>query len=325
MNDRLDKYFFRYLDEYVFLELMPEYVKREHLDFLRNIPMPVKKAQIEALAADKGIDFKHFTFGMINVVGINPSFKFAPQYINFLNYVNRDIVHTITLVGLEQAKNDELERACISFRAALAINPNDEDALFNYMLVCRNIYNNCDSPEQIKDFKEEVFETLIKLEELNPDIDLVHYYLGFAYLNVGKYAEAHKQWEIFISISKLVNERKEITLRLAELKDPVHIESGYKAVMDGQYDKGIGILEKYLDTEHMGWWPLPYYLGVAYSRTGRYQESLSMLKTAFQGNPSSGEILAELIMVNKELGDEVSVEKYKKKLEIVRKWGEEKT
>ena len=38
MNNRLDKYFSEYLDQFVFLELMPEYVKRERLDFMRWNP-----------------------------------------------------------------------------------------------------------------------------------------------------------------------------------------------------------------------------------------------------------------------------------------------
>jgi two-component SAPR family response regulator len=69
----------------------------------------------------------------------------------------------------------------------------------------------------------------------------------------------------------------------------------------------------------MDWWPLPYYLGVGYSRTGRYKEALEMLKQALQGNPSSAEIMAELVIVNNALGDEVNAEKYKRKLDILRK------
>ena len=47
MNNRLDKYFSEYLDQFVFLELMPEYVKRERLDFMRNVPMPIKKEHLK--------------------------------------------------------------------------------------------------------------------------------------------------------------------------------------------------------------------------------------------------------------------------------------
>lgn len=319
MSKRLDKYFFTYLDEYVFLELMPEYVKREHLDFMRNVPMPVKKEQVETLVEDQGIEFKHFTLGMINIIGINPSFQFAPQYINFLNYVNKDIVKAIVLVGIEQAKKGDLERACISFRAALEIAPDDQDALFNYMLVCRNIYDGSDDIDRIKDFKEEVFEILLKLEALAPYIDMVHYYLGFAYLNAGKYSEAHLQWERFMELSKLEAERNEIEKRLNELREPVLIEQGYTEIINGNHDEGLAILEKYIDTEHMKWWPLPYYLGMAYNRTGRFEDALAVLKKAFHGNPSSGEILAELVIANQALGDEVNTEKYRKKLDIIRK------
>ena len=54
MNNRLDKYFSEYLDQFVFLELMPEYVKRERLDFMRNVPMPIKKEHLKELAGEEG-------------------------------------------------------------------------------------------------------------------------------------------------------------------------------------------------------------------------------------------------------------------------------
>lgn len=318
MNDRLDKYFVKYLDEFVFLELMPEYIKREHLDFMRNVPMPVRKHVIEALAADQGIEFKHFTLGMINIVGINPSFKFTPQYINFLRYVNNDIVRAIVLVGIEEAKEGELDRACISFRAALTISPDDTDALYNYVLVCRNLYEKGEDNDYVRDFKEEVLESLLRLQDLKPDFDMCHYYLGFACINSGQYLQAQKQWETFVRLSTRKEELAEIKGRLEELREPVLIERGYNAVISGDYETGLSILERFRDTSRMEWWPLPYYLGVGYNRAGRYEEALAMLKRALDGNPASGEIMAELVLVNNALGDEVNAEKYKKKLDIIR-------
>ena len=69
----------------------------------------------------------------------------------------------------------------------------------------------------------------------------------------------------------------------------------------------------------MQWWPLPYYLGVGYNRTGRPLEAVQMLKQALAENPSSAEIMAELVMAHNALGDEVNAEKYKKKIELVKK------
>lgn len=318
MNDRLDKYFVKYLDEYAFLELMPEYVKRERLDFMRHVPMPVKKKQIGSLAGKEGIEFKHFTLGMINIMGINPSFKFVPQYVNFLNFVNRDIVSAMVVVGMEQAKGMDLEQACITLRAALVIEPDNVDALYNYMLVCRNLYLESDDNAYIADFKSEVFESLLRLKELAPDFDKTYYYLGYAYLNAGRYLEAQQEWEHFVKISGPCDERMEIRDRLRDIEEPVRIEHGYQSVIGGQWEEGLRILEQYKNTDKMQWWPLPYYLGVGYNRTGRPLEAVQMLKQALAENPSSAEIMAELVMAHNALGDEVNAEKYKKKIELVK-------
>lgn len=319
MNNRLDKYFVKYLDDFAFIELMPEYVKRERLDFMRGVPIPVKKEMIGRLAAEKGIEFKYFTFGMINIIGISPSFKYVNQYINFLNYVNKDLACAAVMVGIEQAKASDLDAACITLRAALVLDPDNSDALYNYMLVCRNLYLESDDKEYVADFKTEVFESLLRLKELTPDFAMTYYYLGFAYVNSGKYREAQSEWDRFLQLSGPCSERLEIRDRLQEIEEPVRIEHGYNCVVNGKWEEGLAVLEQYKDTDRMDWWPLPYYLGVGYSRTGRYDEALEMLKQALRGNPSSGEILAELIIVNNALGDEVNAEKYKKKLDILKK------
>ncbi len=319
MNNRLDKHLMKYLDDYVFLELMPEYVKRERLDFMRGVPMPVKKDMVGALAKNKGIEFKYFTMGMVNVIGMNPSFKYVSQYVNFLNYVNKDIVPSMVMVGMEQAKMSELEPACITLRAALVMDPDNVDALYNYMLVCRNLYLESDDKQFVTDFKTEVFESLLKLKELAPDFAMTYYYLGFAYLNAGKYREAQGEWDRFLHISGPCSERLEIRDRLRDIEDPVKIEKGYNDVINGKWHEGLAVLEQYKDTDKMEWWPLPYYLGVGYSRTERYNEAVDMLKQALKGNPSSAEIMAELVIAHNALGDEVNAEKYKKKIDILRK------
>lgn len=319
MNNRLDKHLIKYLDDYVFLELMPEYVKRERLDFMRGVPMPVKKDMVGALAKNKGIEFKYFTMGMVNVIGMNPSFKYVSQYVNFLNYVNKDIVPSMVMVGMEQAKMSELEPACITLRAALVMDPDNVDALYNYMLVCRNLYLESDDKQFVTDFKTEVFESLLKLKELAPDFAMTYYYLGFAYLNAGKYREAQGEWDRFLHISGPCSERLEIRDRLRDIEDPVKIEKGYNDVINGKWHEGLAVLEQYKDTDKMEWWPLPYYLGVGYSRTERYNEAVDMLKQALKGNPSSAEIMAELVIAHNALGDEVNAEKYKKKIDILRK------
>lgn len=318
MNDRLNKYFAEYVNDYVFLELMPDYIKKEHIDFMRNVPMPVKRSVVNALADDQGIEFKYFTMGMINMIGIDPAFKYATKYVMFLKYINPHIGKVIDDVGIGLAQSDHLDEACITFRAALCINPDDLDALYNYVLVCTNMYNKSDDSAYIADFKTEVFETLIHMKTVHPDFDRTYYYLGYAYLNAGRYTMAEHEWEEFLRLSGPGDERSEIEARISEMTDAVLIEKAYHDVIGGKWEQGLKILEEYKNTKMMeNWWPLSYYLGVGYSRLGRYDDALEMLKYAVKKNPSSPEICAELVIVHNALGDEVNAEKYRRKIKIL--------
>lgn len=320
MIDRLDKYFKKYLDNYVFLELMPHYIKRERLDFMRNVPMPVKKEYLKELAGKDEIHFQYFIEGMIDLIGIDSSFRYAPQYITFLNYVNKDIPKIIVSLAIDFAREEQLVHAAILLRAALRMNEADPDALYNYMLVCRNMYNDSDEDEYIADFKMEVFESLKSLKACRPDFAMTYYFLGFAYINAGRYSSASREWKTFISMSEPCEERAEIEERLSELEIPVKIEQGYMDVIKGEWERGLEVLEAYKDESTLrGWWPLSYYLGVGYNRTGRYEDAVAVLKKAQRENPSGAEILAELVIAHNALGDEVNAEKYKKKLDIVKR------
>ena len=320
MNNRLDKYFSEYLDQFVFLELMPEYVKRERLDFMRNVPMPIKKEHLKELAGEEGIQFLYFIEGMVCLIGIDSDFRYRSQYVNFLKYVNKDIGKRLVALAIAQAESENLEHAAILLRAALCLNENDPDALYNYMLVCRNLYSEGEDGTYITDFKAEVLESLLKLKSVKPDFPMTYYFLGYAYVNAGKYEAAQRECKKFLSLRERGEEYTEITKRLSELEIPVKMEQGYMNVINGHWKEGLEILEAYKDEEiAQSWWPLSYYLGVGYSRTGRYDEALRSLKKALYEYPSGAEIMAELVIVYNALGDEVNAEKYKKKIEVVRR------
>ncbi|MBR2736549.1 MAG: hypothetical protein IKD86_04470 [Firmicutes bacterium] len=317
MADRLKRHFKKYADEYVFLELMPDYVKKEHIDFMRGVPIPVRhKVVLELADGNSGIDFKYFTMGMVNMLGIDPEFEYASKYAMFLKYMNPHIADIIVDVGIGLAQTRHLDEACISFRAALRIDPDNLDALYNFVLVCRELYGKSDRADYTADFKEEVFETLLHMKEVAPAFDKTYYYLGFAYINAGRYAMAEHEWREFLSRCGSCPERIEIESRLEGMDDAIRIERAYSDVISGNWEKGLGVLEEYKNTDMMEWWPLSYYLGVGYNRLGRNEEALEMLKIAVKKNPSSPEICAELVLTNQALGDEVNAEKYRRKLEI---------
>ncbi len=317
MNDRLNKYFIEKVDEYKFIELMPEYLKRMRIDFMRGVPIPLSNEDLDKLAKDRQINVDLFIWGMLRVIGINPEFEYVPKYVKLLTYMKEDVGRMAVNMGLTLANTGALTDAALFFRAALVIDPEDLDALYNYMLVCRNLYGESHDKEYVTDFKQEVFECLLDLKKLDPSIAMVHYYLGFAYINMGRYADARSAWMDFMALAEESDERREVQELLNSLEDPLRIEQGYRDIIEGRWDSGIAVLEQYLDTEYREWWPLLYYLGMGYNRTGRYDEALAILKKAAVENPSSAEIVAELILTNQALGDEINTEKYKRKLKIL--------
>ncbi len=320
MKSRIDKYFKKYLDDFVFLELMPEYVKRERLDFMRRVPMPVKRDQLKELSEEGRIDFKYFIDGMIDILGLDPEFKYRTQYITFLRYIDKNIVKAAASSAIKEALDGKLVHAAIILRGALAISPYDPDALYNYMLVCRNLYVTFDDRQKVADFKAEVFEVLELLKEVKPDFSMTYYYLGYAHVNAGRYAEAEKAWQKFTLLSEPCDELNEIRERLSDLKIPVHIEEGYQNIIGGNYEKGLEILNQYKDNAALqSWWPLNYYLGVAHSRIGKLSAAIEYFKKALKEAPSSIEILQEMTAAYNASGDEVNAEKYRRKIEMVKK------
>ncbi len=324
MNNRLNRYFTHMGEEYVFIELTPDYMKRIRIDFMRGVPLPVKRVYVENLSDNQGVEFSLFTMGMISIIGIDPEFEYASRYVKLLTHMNNDIANVAVNVGVGLAHTGRLEQAAVNFRAAQVIDPENTDALYNYMLVCRDLYRKSEDKQYVTDFKEEVFECLIRLREIKPDMAMACYYLGYAYINMGRYFMAQQEWKEFLRLARSGPEIEEIKSRMADLENAVEIESGYRDIMDGRWQKGVSVLEAYLDTPYRAWWPLLYYLGVGYNRLGRYEEALIILKKAAAENPSSPEIAAELVITNEALNDEINAEKYRRKLAILNTPIEEK-
>ena len=185
-------------------------------------------------------------------------------------------------------KEEQLIHAAVLLRAALRINRDDPDALYNYMLVCRNLYNDSDDDDYIADLKMEVFESLKHLKEVRPEFAMTYYFLGFAYIDCVDADSCRmpaKAGQTCVSLGGPCEERGEIEGRLtATWQIPVKIEQAYMDVINGRWEQGLAVLESYRGDEMLkGWWPLYYYLGVGYNRTGRYKEAVEALSRGSEG------------------------------------------
>lgn len=321
--DRVGKYFKKYLSNFVFDEFSEAYLKREgQIDFMRGVPIPLRKEDIEAFHGGEGLKILHISENMAWIMGIDPQFEHTKTYMTYMEkYFNFKIVEGLVKEGRNAAEDKDLDNAAIHFRAALCMKPTDIHAMYSYARACRELYLGSDNEEYTGRFKAESLEYFELLVETHPKFPEAYYFLGYAYLNLGLYIKAQITWETFVGRSNNLKDKREIKNRLKQLAQPVEIETGYNAVLAGRWEEGINLLEPYLKSEFKSWWPLSYYLGVAYLSVGRNSEAVASLKRVLSINPSHVETMDELADIYAKSNDKENEKKYRNKAELIRSGG----
>ncbi len=346
--DRIGKYFRKHLGDFVFSELSEEYTFRAGVSSaMRGVPVPMRKEDIKTFSENRGISPARLGENMAWVIGCDPHFKHAQSYVTFLRTVFDDRFREgITMRAETLASGGDLEGACVYYRAALCISPRDADAMYGYARVCRDMY--LDDPESKDEeyvglFKAESLDWFELLTVIHPDFPQPYYYLGFAYLNLGLYTKASLAWEAYLEKSEAEEagetdaegngiqaeamseerrearekDRAEIRSRLEELREPTEIEIGCNFVASGRFEQGLRILLPYADSKYKEWWPMSYYIGVAYARTGEPERAAEMFKRVLAADPSNVYSMLELAELYGQLGNSEQSEKYRRKAEVV--------
>ena len=336
-GNRVKPYFKELIEEYVFDELSDDFLNRMNAgDLLSGVPLPIRADTAAQIYGGKGqLSMLDLTRACGIIIGADPDFPYTDAYKQFLQRTFREHTEEV-LVNEAHAhfRNGKLKAAACLAAGALLFNENARDALYSYALFCREIYQTANereealSPEELErfigSFKAETMECLETLTLRFPEFAFPYYYLGFAYLNMGLYTKAYLTWSDFLAKIKrnpladeVQEECKEIEERMASLAGPMEIEEGTAAIASGRYHEGIEILSRYRDGVLSSWWPMHYYLGIAYACTGQAQEAVDAFKRALALSPSNLEVMDELISVYRALGDRENELKYTAKMEVV--------
>ena len=312
-KDRISQYLTPHLSEMVFDELSDGYLERAGIkDIMAGVPVPIRKSElgsISTLAIARNMAF---------VIGCDPAFQYRENYIAYiLRTFDKRFAEGLIADGVEAASRKEFEYACIQFRAAMQIDPDNANAYYCYGRACKDAYEAGEEEEFVGRFKAESLEAFEIATLKNPQLAEAFYFLGYGYVNLGLYIKAKLTWEDFMKLSADEELKKEIAQRLEQLEQPVEIEKGYNMVLAGRYEEGIAALAPYTDGEYASWWPLWYYLGAAYAALERDDEAVASFLQVLRFSPSNAEAMEELVKLYEKLGDEEKAAKYRTKLEIV--------
>lgn len=313
-EDRICQYLTPHLDDFIFDELSENYLKRAGLtEIMTGVPVPIDKKELENMST------LTIARSMAFVIGCDPKFKYCANYVSYiLKTFDKRFAQGLIADGVEGAQKNDYDYACIQFRAAMIIDPENIDAVYCYGRACKDAYELGEEEDFIARFKAESIEAFEEVTLRKPDFAESYYFLGYGYINLGLYVKAKLTWQDFIKLSEDEEKKKEIEERLALLDEPVEIEEGYNMILSGKFQDGIDVLSKYTESRFRDWWPLWYYLGVAHASLGISKRAADEFKRALRLSPSNIEVMEELIKAYEAMGDEESAAKYKKKIDIVK-------
>ncbi|MDD2218223.1 MAG: hypothetical protein PHX63_07320 [Eubacteriales bacterium] len=325
-NDRVKEYFKPLLEEYVFDHFTDDFLEKLGAKAcMSGVPVPISMASFGDFKKG-GVRTIDIMQAVAVVLGCDTEFRYKDNYIDFLNTVFRGKTEDILVnEGYSTMSRGDFLRGAAYFRANLLIYPESMHSIYGYALACRALYLAGGTEEFVGKFKAESIKGFEVLNDLYPDFAFAYYYLGYTYLNMGLYIKAQLAWIKFLE--KLENddaapdatqEKAEIVQRLEELKNPVEIEKGINSVSSGKYIDGMQALEKHKDGEHGDWWPMHYYLGIAYECVGMVDEAIQAFKRVLSIHPSHIDSMDELVAIYHLQGDSENEKKYSQKIQRVK-------
>ena len=318
-EDRIGRYFKKYLNKFVFVEFSEEFMahnKAGHL--MKGVPVPLRRKEVKEFAGGRGIDFLVLAENMAWVMGCDPHFKYTKDYCAILSKLyNYKLYEGMMKEGRDAAENGEMDNACIHFRAALCMKYDYMHAMYSYARACRVMYEHSKNEEYVGRFKAEALDWFEILTETHPRFAMGYYYLGYSYLNMGLYGKAKLAWQDYLKFGRNGKDRREITKRLNQIAHPVAIEDGCLKIGAGRYEEGIDILEPYLKSQFKDWWPLHYYLGRGYVQADQISDAVAEFKKVLMINGSHVETMKELLQIYEAQDDRANVKKFSEKIRMI--------
>ena len=303
-EDRIGRYFKKYLNKFVFVEFSEDFIQRSKAgDLLRGVPVPLRRKEVKDFAGGDGVQMQVIAENMAWVMGCDPHFKHTPDYVAILKKIfTGRVAETIMKEGRDAAERGDMDNACVHFRASLCVQYDYLHSMYSYARACRVMYENSKNEEYVGRFKAESLDWFELLTETHPRFAMGYYYLGYSYLNMGLYNKAVLAWQGFLRFSRNNKDKREIRHRIEQLADPVAIEKGCMDITAGRVKEGVDALQPYLRSQFNGWWN---------------GDAVAEFKKALMINGSHLESMRELLVIYEESGDKTNAKKYGEKIKLI--------
>ncbi|MBR0416606.1 MAG: tetratricopeptide repeat protein [Firmicutes bacterium] len=318
----LKKYLTSEIKDFLFTELDEGFLVSSDLAFLIEVPIPIRQEDLKAFT-EGGLSTTKIADNMAMVIGADDEFKYSVFYLRYFKKLFDE-----KLVGVFCSKAEQLLRsgsprkAICYLRAGLQLDPEGLQSMFSYANGCRIWYQSLEGSDEtdlISVLKSEANEYFVQVTNHYPDFAPAWYFLGYAYLNAGAYMKASLAFKHYIASSEGQPEEdiQEVKDRIDELEDPIRIEDGKNLLIAGRVEEALSLLEPYTEGKYSNWWPLHFYLAVAYENLGHDAEAIEGYLKVLSLNPSNYDAMTALSELYSKAGDEEKARKYSEKAKLV--------
>lgn len=284
-------------EEMIFIELKPGvHLGWNGFAFPEGTPLPVKLQEI--VGEIKEHNLEHFSSvtlveGMIRMLGIDSETPHRLIYLDALRAYQPDILDVILAKGIQAASEEAFDEAMLFFRAALQLEPQHADALYNYGRSLADLAEKHEGTRLEAALTDEAIEAFEALALLDPDLAAPHYQLGFLYANKKSFIRAADSWQRALTMDLTEDQDMEIRTLLVQLEDKRIYEEGYKAVLKGYNQDGLELLSS-LEEKYPEWWNLFFFIGLAYKGQEQYEDAVGAFLRVEQLHPGHPETQNEL-------------------------------
>lgn len=297
MLSRLDPVLKKRTQELVFIEMKPG-VPLGWNGFVFPEGTPIPMVLTEIMGEITSHDIEHlssvvFVEGMIRVLGIDSDTPLKSVYTNALKAYQPDMLQVILEKGIALASDNEVSEALLLFRAAVMLEPDNADVLYNYGRALSDLVREHEGTKLENLLTDEAIEAFERLSELMPDLAQPYYHLGFLYANKKAYIRAVDCWHTALTKELTEDQEFEIKTLLVQLDDKRIYEEGYSFVLKGYYQEGLERLTS-IEDKYPEWWNLVFFIGLAYKGLEQYGDAVSCFLRVVQLNPTHSESFNEM-------------------------------
>ncbi len=242
--------------------------------------------------------------GMIYTIGIDSEFKYKEAYIEFMQAVESNLEEYVLFQGTKYIEEEKLLEGIIYFKALIAINPENENAFLHYSINLLRYAEECltEQAKLSRLFKQEAKDFLEQLFQVGYDIPLVNYHLGFLAREDKQYRKAEIHWNKALEGSNEEDFKEHVVYLLRSIEDLVMYETGYEAILAGNPQHGLPMLEE-LEGKYEEWWNLLFFIGLGHRQLGQYEKAIGYFDRVLELKSDQVDAMVEMAICLSGMGD----------------------